>query len=78
MEPLFMALLQWNCNGLKTNFNDLKIVLNELHPFCVALKETHLQPYNNIVIKNYNIYRKDNLEPNHSHYGVSCSQLVYS
>lgn len=75
-----MALIQWNCNGLKTHFNDLKILINDINPFCIALQETHLQPHYNITLKDFNIYRKDSPDPDHSHHGVllAIHKSVYS
>lgn len=52
-------MIQWNCNGVRTHFNDLKILINDHNPVCLLLQETHLRDANNFSLKGYNIYRKD-------------------
>lgn len=75
-----MSLLQWNCNGLKTHFNDLKILIRNVNPFCIALQETNLLNSENRTLKNFKIYRKDSPNPNHGHHGVllAVQESVYS
>ena len=37
-------IIQWNCRGLRSNFNDLAILLQEHSPSAVCLQETNLKP----------------------------------
>ena len=36
-------LLQWNCRGLKCNFNELQILCQDHNPLVIALQETRLK-----------------------------------
>ena len=53
-------LIQWNCRGLKANFNELLLLLTGLFPSIVCLQETFLKPTDNINIRGYTLY-------NHNH-----------
>ena len=48
-------IIQWNCRGLRANYNDLAILLQEHSPSAVCLQETNLKPNTNISFKNYSI-----------------------
>ena len=48
-------IIQWNCRGLGSNYNDLAILLQEHSPSAVCLQETNLKPNTNINFKNYSI-----------------------
>ena len=48
-------IIQWNCRGLRSNYNDLAILLQEHSPSAVCLQETNLKPNTNISFKNYSI-----------------------
>ena len=48
-------IIQWNCRGLRSNYNDLAILLQEHSPSTVCLQETDLKPNTNISFKNYSI-----------------------
>ena len=41
-------IIQWNCRGLRSNYNDLAILLQEHSPSAVCLQE----PNTNISFKN--------------------------
>ena len=49
-------ILQWNCRGLKANFNELLLLLTGLCPSIICLQETFLKPGDNIGIKGYTFY----------------------
>lgn len=36
----FDSFVQWNMQSYRTKFNELKLLLNKIHPACVALQET--------------------------------------
>ena len=46
-------IIQWNCRGLRSNYNDLAILLQDHSPTAVCLQETNLKPNTNISFKNY-------------------------
>ena len=48
-------IIQWNCRGLRSNYNDLAILLQEHSPSAVCLQETSLKPNTNISFKNISI-----------------------
>lgn len=75
-----MTCLQWNCNGFKSHFNDLKILIRETNPFCIALQETNLLGHENRTLKHFKIHRKDGPNPNHGHHGVllAIHESIYS
>ena len=49
-------ILQWNCRGLKGNFNELKVLAQNFNPAVVALQETHLKECDNLTFKSYHMY----------------------
>ena len=56
-------IIQWNCRGLKPNYNEILLLLSLLRP---SVKETFLKPDDNIVFKGYNLYNyiyKDGHKP---------------
>ena len=48
-------LIQWNCRGLKANFNELLLLLTGLCPI-ICLQETFLKPGDNLDIRGYTLY----------------------
>ena len=50
------TLIQWNCRGLKANFNELLLLLTGLCPSIICLQETFLKPSDNLNIRGYNMY----------------------
>jgi exonuclease III len=50
------SILQWNCRGLKSNYNDLLLLLSKFSPNVLCLQETMLSPKDNISIKDYSLY----------------------
>ena len=49
-------LIQWNCRGLKANFNELLLLLTGLCPSIICLQETFLKPTDNLDIRGYTLY----------------------
>lgn len=54
-----MAFLQWNCNGVKTNINKLRILIQELKPLIILIQESHLKATEDFKINKYTAYRHD-------------------
>ena len=50
------TLLQWNCRGLKHNFNELKLLISAHNPIAICLQETYLKESENLNVKNYSLY----------------------
>ena len=50
------SILQWNCRGLKANFNELLILLSLFNPKICCLQETFLNPNDNLEVRNYLSY----------------------
>ena len=49
-------IIQWNCRGLKANINELLLFLTEESPSIICLQETFLKLYDNINIRNYEMF----------------------
>ena len=49
-------IIQWNCRGLKANFNELLLLLTGLCPSIICLQETFLKPNDNLNIRGYTMY----------------------
>ena len=49
-------LIQWNCRGLKANFNELLLLLTGLRPSVICFEETFLKPSDNLDIRGYTLY----------------------
>lgn len=52
-------ILQWNMNGFRTQFEMLKVLINEESPTVIALQETHLKPNQHLSLKDYNSFIKN-------------------
>ncbi|KAG5873327.1 hypothetical protein JTB14_005307 [Gonioctena quinquepunctata] len=53
------SIIQWNCNGCIFHNGELKLLLSEIDPICVALQETHFKLNHPYSFRGYNIFRKD-------------------
>ena len=49
-------IIQWNCRGLKPNFNEVSLLISEYNPSVFCFQETFLKPDDNISLKDFNIY----------------------
>ena len=63
-------ILQWNCRGLKPNYQDLQSVVRWRNPFIICLQETKLSPDTACSIKGYAVYRRDVHSHTIAHGGV--------
>ena len=52
------TLIQWNCRGLKNNFNELKLLISTHNPIAICLQETYLKETDTLNVKNYTLYNK--------------------
>ena len=52
------TIIQWNCRGLRANYDELQLLLNDYDPAVVCLQETYLKESNNVTFRNYNLINK--------------------
>ena len=45
------SIIQWNCRGLKANYNEILILTTLLSPTVFCLQETFLKNTDNIILK---------------------------
>ena len=50
-------IIQWNCRGLKPNYNEVSLLISEHNPSVFCFQETFLKPDDNISLKGFNIYK---------------------
>jgi exonuclease III len=51
-----MSIIQWNCRGVKPNYEEIKSLLCDHCPIAVCLQETFLKDTDNISFKGYDFY----------------------
>ena len=56
-----LTALQWNCRGLKSNYEEVAGLIKDYNPKIICLQETLLKQTSNLSFKNYEIYNKTNL-----------------
>ena len=52
------TIIQWNCRGIRANYDELQLLLNDYDPAVVCLQETYLKESNNVTFRNYNLMNK--------------------
>ena len=50
------TIIQWNCQGLKPNYNEVSLLISEYNPSVFCFQETFLKPDDNISLRGFNIY----------------------
>ena len=45
------SIIQWNCRGLRHNYNELKLLISSHNPIAVCLQETYLKNTDNIIVQ---------------------------
>ena len=48
-------IIQWNCRGLKPNYNEVSLLISEYNPSVFCFQETFLKPDDNISLRGFNI-----------------------
>ena len=48
--------IQWNCRGLKPNYNEVLLLFTLVRPSVFCLQDIFLKPDDNITFKSYNLY----------------------
>ena len=49
-------VIQWNCRGLKPNYNEVSLLISEYNPSVFCFQETFLKPDDNISLRGFNVY----------------------
>ena len=55
-------IIQWNCLGLKPNYNEVSLLISEYNPSVFCFQKTFLKPDDNISLKGFDIYNYVNTE----------------
>ena len=50
------TLVQWNCRGLKANYDEVLVILSTLSPAVVCLQETYLKGSDKLSIRSYSCF----------------------
>ena len=50
---MLTEILQWNCRGIKANYENLELLILELNPKIICLQETFLKPSDTLSFSNY-------------------------
>jgi exonuclease III len=64
------VILQWNCNSYFKRLPEIQQLISKYHQTIVALQETHLQPKHTVQLSKFNVYRHDNINPQHTNGGT--------
>ena len=65
------SVIQWNCRGLRPNFDELSLLIVKYNPLAVCLQETFLKNTDNITVRGFNLYHKCQETENRVSGGVS-------
>ena len=60
-------IIQWNCRGLRSNREDIELLISKYSPAAICLQETLLKPGQIQTFKHYSAYYKSGI---HGHGGV--------
>ena len=52
-------IIQWNCRGLKPNYNEVSLLISEYNPSVFCFQETFLKPDDNISLRGFNLYKSN-------------------
>ena len=65
------SVIQWNCCGLRPNFDKLSLLMVKHNPLAVCLQETFLKDTDTINVRGFNLYNKFQETENRASGGVS-------
>ena len=60
-------IIQWNCRGLRSNREDIELLISKYSPAAICLQETLLTPHQTHTSKHYSAFYKSGI---HGHGGV--------
>ena len=64
------SVIQWNCRGLRPNFDELSLLIVKHNPLAVCLQETFLKDTDNITVRGFKLYHKCQETENRASGGV--------
>ena len=64
------SVIQWNCRGLRPNFDELSFLVVKDNPLAVCLHEKFLKDTDNIIVRGFNLYHKCQETENRASGGV--------
>jgi len=70
--------ISWNVRGLRSNLADLKTLIDNYNPVCLALQETLLKPDSNFSLNRYTTVRNNLIVEGHPHGPFSFLKLTLS
>ena len=50
------SIIQWNCRGLKANYNEILILMSLFSPTVICLLETFLKQSDNVSFTDFNMF----------------------
>ena len=50
------SIIQWNCRGLKANYNEVFILMSLFSPSVICLQETLLKQSDNVSFRDFNMF----------------------
>ena len=50
------SIIQWNCRGLRANYNEILILMSLFSPSVICLQETFLKQSDNITFRDFNMF----------------------
>ena len=50
------TIIQWNCCGLRANYNEILILMSLFSPSVICLQETFLKQSDNISFRDFNMF----------------------
>ncbi|MBJ5584730.1 endonuclease/exonuclease/phosphatase family protein, partial [Salmonella enterica subsp. enterica serovar Typhimurium] len=66
-----VSILQWNCRGLRSRFDDIKHLLSSFSPVCMCLQETKLRAVDVLSLRHYSMFRHDHMQT-----GTACGGVA--
>jgi exonuclease III len=66
-----LTIIDWNLNGLRSHYEDLRKLMNEHRPQIVCIQETKLHPACSLSLRGYDVFRRDNISDGHACGGVA-------
>ena len=58
LNTMANTIIQWNCRGLRPNFEEICLLINNHHPVALCLQETFLKENDSTSFKYHSIYNK--------------------
>ena len=50
------SIIQWNCRGLKANYNEILILMSLFSPSVICLQETFLKQSDNVSFRDFKMF----------------------